>query len=328
MTIESTEKGNIQRRQRETMEANLRQLLALEEATYNSEASEEFNLNELECHHTHPVWREKVTQWCYDVVDYFQESRSVVYVTMNILDRFIAKNHSSFDVSSKHFELASLSSLFLAMRISGSGNLCLSQLVGMSRSVVSAKEIIELGTRMVKSLSWNSRLVTPLEFVRAMCDELPQNIDTITRQEILDSASYFVEISVCDITLSSKRASTTAFASVLNALNEKRSLELALFNQAVENITNFVPQSLEIMKTRIQLRQLLNESCENRHTSRSPHFIIDDDNTTLPTCVSEESIAPQPYEEDDDIVSHKRTVSNADYDLRDSKRSKRELVQG
>eukprot|EP00977_Amphora_coffeiformis_P016848 scaffold5337_cov167-Amphora_coffeaeformis.AAC.4 len=308
------------------MKANLRQLAALEEATYNSEVAKELNLKELECQHTNPVWREKVTQWCYDVVDHLKESRSVVYVAMNMLDRFNAKNMPDTEVSGKNFELASLSALFLAVRIAGSGNLSLSQLIGMSRSAVAAKDIIEMGTRMIKTLSWNYRFVTPLEFVRAMCDEFPPSIDEKTRQDILDSASYFVEISVCDVVLSSKRASTTALAAVLNALNEKRSLELAFFNQAVKNITKFVPESRETMQTRIQLRQLFNESCESRQIA-SPHLIVDDDSTALPTCVSEESLASLPHEENENSSESKRKAVAADYEHMPLKRCKREIIQ-
>ena len=307
------------------MKANLRQLVALEEATHNSEAAEEFDLKNLECHHTNLLWSEKVTQWCYDVVDHLKESRSVVYVAMNILDRFTAKHEPSASMSDKNFELASLSALFLAVRIAGSGNLRLSQLLGMSRSAVAAKDIIDMGTRMIKTLSWNYRFVTPLEFVRAMCEELPRSINEKTRQDILDSASYFVEISVCDLAMSSKRASTTALAAVLNALNENRSLELPLFNQAVEHITSCVPESLEIMKTRIQLREMVNESCEIRQVA-SPHLIMDDDSTTLPTCVSEDSLASLHYEHADDMSDSKRKGVITDYDDTVCKRRKTEIV--
>lgn len=277
----------VRKRQPVSMKANLRQLVALEDATYDGEGAKEFNLSEAPGHYTNPVWREKVTQWCYDVIDHLNESRSIVYVAMNILDRFTAKQEPDAVVSDTTFELASLSALFLAVRISGSGNLRLSQLLAMSRSSFTAKDIIDMGTRMIKTLTWKFRVVTPLEFVKAMCEEFPSSVEKSTKQDILDSASYFVEISVCDTSFATKRASHTALAAVLNALNENRSLSLAQFNQTVEAITKHVSDSRQVMESRIRLRQLFNESCENKRVG-SPHIIVDDD--TIPTCVSEESL--------------------------------------
>ena len=273
-----------------TTSNNLRQLIALENATFEGEGASEFNLSSLQGHHHHanPVWREKVTQWCYDVVDHLNESRSIVYVAMNILDRFTAKQTADTVLSDRMFELASLSALFLAVRISGSGNLRLSQLLGMSRSSFTSKDIIDMGTKMIKSLSWNFRLVTPLEFVKAMCALLPSSVPKTTQQEILDAASYLVEISVCDWGFASQRASHTALAAVLNALNENRTLALAEFNQTVEAITKHVAETRQLMETRIHLRQLFNQSCEHRQVA-SPHLIVDEDD--IPTCVSEDSLS-------------------------------------
>lgn len=312
---------SIHRTQRQNMNVGLRQLLALEEATYNSGAAEEFNLTELEGHHTNPVWREKVTQWCYDVVDHLKENRTIVYIAMNILDRFTVKQEPGTNLSDKNFELASLSALFLAVRIAGSGKLRLSQLLGMSRSAVAGKDIIAMGTRMIKTLSWSYRFVTPLEFVKAMCEELPPSINDEIKQDVLDSASYFVEISVCDVAMSRKRASHTALAALLNALNENRSIELPSFNHAVESITKFMPESREVMQTRIHLRQMFNESSERQQVA-SPHLIVDDDSTALPTCVSDDSLASQQYDNAYIVPDNKRKGFIAEYEGHVPKRRK------
>ena len=34
-------------------------------------------------------WRELIAQWCYDVVDYYEQDRAIVYTTMNLFDRFM-----------------------------------------------------------------------------------------------------------------------------------------------------------------------------------------------------------------------------------------------
>lgn len=91
------------------------------------------------------VWREKIVQWFYNVVDCRNESRAVVYVAMNILDRYNAikrcnypllRHDSSSNVNDngndngivgddnyhqhhnhrKSYKLASFTALFLAIR--------------------------------------------------------------------------------------------------------------------------------------------------------------------------------------------------------------------
>ena len=37
----------------------------------------------------HYAWRQQVAKWCYDVVDHLSLSRSIVHVTMNILERYL-----------------------------------------------------------------------------------------------------------------------------------------------------------------------------------------------------------------------------------------------
>ena len=321
--------GLPRRRQREAMKPTIKQLIVLENATFDSDAAREFDLSGLQGHHTNPVWREKVTQWCYDVVDHLNESRSVVYVAMNILDRFTSKQEPGKNISDRNFELASLSALFLSVRIAGSGNLRLPQLLAMSRSSFTTKDLIGMGTRMIKTLSWNHRLVTPLEFVNAICRELPGSIEERTRQNIVDAATYFVEISVCDVSMSTKRASHTAMAAVLNVLNENRNLSLAQFNESVSIVTEHVPESRELMETRIHLRQLFNQTCESRKVS-SPHLIMDDD---LPTCVSEESLSSLDTEESSVIVPASPTTNKTlkrvatDHENKVFKRRKTDIIQ-
>lgn len=262
--------------------ASLEQLLALEEAAWQAEA---FDAENNETHQANPVWREKVTQWVYQVIDHLQERRSVVYVAMHILDRYTAKHNTA--LSETTYELASLAALFLAVRTTGSVNLRLSHLLGMSRSSFATKDIITMGTKMIKALSWDHPLVTPHDLVKALCRELPCNLPEERKQEILDSATFSVELCVSDITLSDKKASHNALAALLNALNDNRSLSIPDFNNCVARITTYIPESRDLMETRIRMRQILNH-CYGVGQVSSPHLIIDDD---IPSRVSDSSLS-------------------------------------
>jgi hypothetical protein len=221
------------------------------------------------------VWREKVAHWCYDVVDHLNESRSVVYVAMNMLDRYCAV--STTDGSSmgeQTYEKASMTALFLAVRIAGSGNLCLEELTTMSRGEIQVRDIISMGTVMIKSLTWEHRIVTPLDFVGVWLGLISQDLRS---QRVLDSACYLVEIAVCDASLSTIKASDVALAAVLNALGAPRSVETKNFAKAVKHASGIVLDTLEFSSLCARLQGIYRQSAESSNNS-GPHLVVDEGN--------------------------------------------------
>ena len=75
------------------------------------------------------TWREKICQWSYQVIDHFDFSREVVMVAMNILDRYLALRA----VNKQMFQLAAMTSLFLAIKLNEPGKLSMASMVELSR---------------------------------------------------------------------------------------------------------------------------------------------------------------------------------------------------
>jgi hypothetical protein len=312
---------NGRRRQREDKQATLDQLLAFEGTTYGGKAAEEFSMKGLSSYHGKAVWRERVAMWAYTVVDQLEESRSVVYIAMNILDRHTAKNQTDAPMSERDFEVASMSALFMAVRIAGSGALRLPQLLSMSRLGIESREVVAMGTKMIKSLSWDRRLVTPQEFVKAICKALPPGVETERKQEILDSSSYLVDIAACSLELSGTKASTIAQAAVMNALNAHPTLALSSLNQALEAVMKLLPSTSAVAETSVQLQDLYNQSSESPRSSTRRHLILDDEDYEIPPCVL--SDVPQAlgtdksctrkisYRDDSQSATKKRRVDHA-----------------
>lgn len=150
-----------------------------------------------EYHHEHPraggvnpVWRAKVTQWCYDYMDCIQERRNLVYIAMNLLDRYIGLfDRPSVDQTA--YRVAALSCTYLAIRIAGSKSLDLDDLVVMSRGTTTIREIVRVGTDIVDRLSWDERMETPTEHIHRYGQLLGMN--DITR---LEKAVFMVEVAV------------------------------------------------------------------------------------------------------------------------------------
>ena len=230
------------------------------------------------------VWREKVSQWCYDVADHLGESRDVVYLAMNVLDRYcVVRSSSSRVLNERDYEIAAMTALFLAVRVTGITTLELPQVMRMSRVGVNIQEILEIGTNMTNSLSWERRLTSPLSFVRAMLELL--DVPTELKDSLLEASSYLVEVSVCDAYFSGRNPFNVGCAAVINAIGVGTQCRLS---QAQSD--KFYHQLLELHKDReevsslqLRLHHIYSQSEENRNSS--PHVIMDDEDTVAAVVV-------------------------------------------
>lgn len=222
------------------------------------------------------VWREKVVQWCYDVADHLNEDRSVVYVAMNILDRFCASTAILQPINEKMYEIASLSSIFIAVRISGSGELLLQELMLTSQGGITMEEIIASGTSIISTLSWEHRIVTPTDFVESIFQQLPLLNNAPQKEGFLDSAAYLIELAVCDVFLSHCNASSLAVAAILNALEANFSAQVPMLIEAVLKATSIAVDFDEIALLCTRLHSIYSQSMDSMTKCR-PHLILDDE---------------------------------------------------
>lgn len=86
------------------------------------------------------VWREKICEWSYQVIDHFDFSREVVCVSMHYLDRFLAKR----PVSKKVFQLAAMTTLFLAIKLFEPGRLSMSSMIELSRGYFTTQQMMAM----------------------------------------------------------------------------------------------------------------------------------------------------------------------------------------
>lgn len=248
---------------------------------------------------TNVVWRELVCSWAYDVVDMMGEARSVVYVSMNILDRFCAmaaKSNTAPSMNEKRYECASMTALFLAARVAGTCNLQMSDLIHMSRGSVQLQDIISTGKQMLNMLTWGHTVITPVDFLQAMLKSLPVSVEHPRRTSLFESASFLAEIAVCDIYLSRFPASQVAFASILNSVFAENLLtnsELEDFCDHLEQKGCFVHSSIDTRTIRSRLDSVFNRIEDNdQGSSDAPHYVSD-------------------AEEDDDDEDQQRRSSNS-----------------
>jgi Cyclin, N-terminal domain len=204
-----------------------------------------------------PIWRVKVTQWCYDYIDCISERRTVVYMAMTILDRYcraimVLQEATAAAVATPldhtHYQVAALAATYLAIRIAGSSSAAaakggsdqqeerttmvqLSDLVAMSRGKTSQGEIVAMGTKIVKALSWDERMETPTEWVYRYChqfrDSSTDHADTDAADEeevrrLVETANFMVEVAIFDADLCALTPRILAAAAVLQVLPSHR----------------------------------------------------------------------------------------------------------
>jgi hypothetical protein len=275
------------------------------------------------------VWREKVTQWCYDLADHLNENRDLVYVALNILDRYCAIYSEKTPIDERAYEIASMASIFLAIRIAGSGILQLTTLTSMSRRGVIVQEIITMGTDMIKTLTWDHRVVTPSEFVTAIVRLIPSTggICETRRKKLLESCAYLTEISVCDITLSHVKASELAVSAVLNSLRSSDSINLADLKTNIKTKLGIDCDSDRIASLRARLHAVYGQ-CANHIRDVGPHLVKDDDESDADDeCTLQDPNKIIHNVSSDDVISleHPKRVRDVD-DVCPPKRARFDLT--
>lgn len=228
------------------------------------------------------AWREKIAQWFYDVVDHVNKPRSVVYAAMNILDRYSAvKLQNENFVVGQTYRIAAMTAIFLAIRITGVGDLPITDLIQASRGNFGVQDVIATGKCIVGCLTWGIRLVTPHDFVDAMLQFLSSRVPKTIKTSLWESASYLVELSVYDSYFTRISASKIAMAATLNSTekiavdDELTNIELSAFFDALSQVTRTRVASADMISIKLRLNTLRNRIEIEDSDEKSIHYISD-----------------------------------------------------
>jgi lipoyl(octanoyl) transferase len=86
------------------------------------------------------VWREKICEWSYQVIDHFDFSREVVSISIHYLDRYL----STRPVNKKLFQLAAMTTLYLSIKLYEPGNLSMKSMIELSRGYFLVEQMTEM----------------------------------------------------------------------------------------------------------------------------------------------------------------------------------------
>jgi len=212
--------------------------------------------------------RRKMCIWCCQVVDFFKfNTRETVFMASSYLDRFLSSSDESAETAlfnRKEYQLFSMTSLYLAIKVHETIEVDVSIMVKLSRGDYRVEDFVRAEADLIRALAWRLNGPTPTEFVRRFVSLLPpdaakrpgstSNFDQARQDQhddidgndddddsnisssshhrvtneymLMDFARFQTEISVTDYTFVATRPSLIATASVLNAVDTIENLSL------------------------------------------------------------------------------------------------------
>mmetsp|Transcript_21291 Transcript_21291/g.25349 ORF Transcript_21291/g.25349 Transcript_21291/m.25349 type:complete len:320 (+) Transcript_21291:33-992(+) len=206
------------------------------------------------------IWREKICEWSYQVVDHFDFNREIVAISLSYLDRFLATRQ----VNKKIFQLAAMTTLYLAIKLFETGTLQMTSLIELSRGYFTVEHIAVMEATILRSLSWHVHPPTTLAITRHLIQLLPNECERSLRHDIMELSRFLSELSVCDYYFVTRKPSSIAIASLMNAidgidhhrLSAKQRLE---FINNISSISHLDCYSDEVVECRNRLQDMYHQ---------------------------------------------------------------------
>jgi len=165
-----------------------------------------------------PVWREKICEWCYQVVDHCDIDRGVVSIALDYFDRFLSCQTSSSRAEIS-FQLVSMTSLYLAAKLHSTRRISASSMSSLSKGCFRVSEILNMEVRIIQTLRWHLNPPTPSIYLDVVNPLLDASIaDVQDSYEVSELSRYLLELGVCDSYFIEMNPSSIAYASILIAM--------------------------------------------------------------------------------------------------------------
>jgi len=228
------------------------------------------------------IWREKICEWCYQVVDHFDFNREIVDIALNYLDRYLATRQ----VNKKIFQLAAMTALYLAIKLYEPGVLRMSSLIELSRGYFKVEHIAAMEENILRALSWLVHPPTSLAFTRCLMQLLPCDCAQSVKHGILELTRFLTELSVCDFFFVTHKPSSIAIAALMNAIEMTKisKVSMKLRQQFINNISvdaHLDSNSDEVIECRIRLRDMYHQGGYGNHDQ------VDNEHLPSPSTVTE-----------------------------------------
>lgn len=158
------------------------------------------------------AWREKIVEWCYQVVDHCEIGRDVVSYAMSYFDRIVPH----YGINDTLVQLVSMTCLYLAIKVHCSKKISVGSMVSLSRGCFRDDQVVKMERIILQGLNWHLSPATPHLFLEIFFETTQ---DDEAMNEIKDSANYLLELAVCDSFFIKKKPSSISRAAILAAMD-------------------------------------------------------------------------------------------------------------
>jgi hypothetical protein len=209
--------------------------------------------------------RVRMVEWCFQVIDFAELNRETVNIAMSILDRYLSSSSPDVEkviLSRQMYQLASMTALFLAIKMNEKTVVNASLFAELSRGSYTAADIINMESSLLATLQWRLNAPTSHSFLRYLVN-LVSNDDKshfAMESSFLELCVFQLDLSVGDYFFCTKKPSTVAMASFLNALENSTQIcgaECSKVANALQSIYGTTIYSNDVCSTMNRLKMLL-----------------------------------------------------------------------
>jgi Cyclin, N-terminal domain len=251
------------------------------------------------------IWRRKLCEWCYEVVDHFGFDREVVSIALNYLDRSVSIKASTSisSITRREFQLFAVTSLYMAIKVHGETEssvgprqkLRIDAFVQLSRGFFQIQTIEAKERSILKDLGWHVNPPTSLKFISVflqLCPKWNASSRSLSQANVLgaiyDVSRYLTELTVCVSHFSFHfKSSLIGYAAVLCAIEAlQRTLPLPQavqlsFLSNIAELVGLAPDDSEVTAASDMLKDLCPNFFEDDFPSeffadRMSDFVPDD----------------------------------------------------
>jgi len=235
------------------------------------------------------VWREKICEWTFQIIDHFDINREIASISLNYLDRYL----STRTVNRKTFQLVAMTSLFLAIKLYESIPLRMSSFIELSRGYFKTEHIAAMESSILWTLSWHVHPPTPLNFVRNYIHLLDESgCAPAVALEVKEIGRFLTELSVCDYYFTTHKQSSIGLGAILTAFESFDEITLPinvrmLFINHVRSLDVIDPLSEEVQecKSRLSATYLQDAGYQQQQNEVAPD--MNDRGRYSPDCVAD-----------------------------------------
>ena len=201
--------------------------------------------------------RIKMSEWCYQVVDFCKFNRETVSVAMNFLDRYLCTPVGSAALNDrKVFQLAAMTCLYTAIKTVEPEAMEPKIVSGLSRGTYTEQQVTDMEFSILNAIQWRMNPPTALAFVHHFLALM----DVDVTDAVFEMAKFQTELAVNEYSFIGVAPSSIAFAAIANAMQDASPLTMA-------NIS--VVSNIRMGDTK-QIQDMLCFSVQTSSTGRAP----------------------------------------------------------